>query len=174
MSKMENELKNDPLMPMRHSCEHVLHMALERLYPSLKKVMGPAIENGFYCDFDYHGVISENDFPRIEEEMKKIVDKDLPIMKVNKKIEEVKEFFSDNNYKKELIDEVQSRHENLSVYSIGDPNYKKTKTLGDIDLCFGPHVSSTGKVGPFKLLSVAGAYWHGNEKNRMLTRIYGT
>ncbi|MEK7595437.1 MAG: threonine--tRNA ligase [Patescibacteria group bacterium] len=170
MSKMKKELKNNPLMPMRHSCEHVLHLAMTNLFPGLKRAMGPATEEGFYFDFDYEGKISEADFPKIEAEMKRIIAKDLPISKEVVDEEKAKNLFLDNPYKLDWINRAIQKGEELSLYWTGKPDAKDS----DVDLCSGPHISSTGKVGPFKLLSVAGAYWHGDEKNKMLTRIYGT
>lgn len=170
MSKMKNELKHDPLMPMRHSAEHVLHQALVELYKGLKRAMGPATDEGFYCDFDYDGKISEEDFPKIEEKMKEIVKRNLPFIKEEVSVDQAKKMFKGNEYKEDWIAEIEKRGEKPTVYWTG----KEGEKGGDVDLCAGPHVESTGKVGPFKLLSVAGAYWHGDEKNKMLTRIYGT
>ncbi|OGC50095.1 threonine--tRNA ligase [candidate division WWE3 bacterium RIFCSPHIGHO2_01_FULL_40_23] len=170
MSKMKKELKNDPLMPMRHSCEHVLHQAMVELYPGLKRAMGPATAEGFYHDFDYDGKISEEDFSKIEERMTEIIRRDLPFIKEEISVNEAKKLFSDNEYKLDWINDIKDRGEKLTIYWTGKPHEKGS----NVDLCAGPHVSSTGKIGPFKLLSIAGAYWHGNEKNKMLTRIYGT
>jgi len=167
--KVIDKLKDDPLMPLRHTAEHVLHTAIETLFPGAKKVMGPPIEEGFYCDFDYDGTISEEDFPRIESYMKEIIDADLPIVKHTLPVEEAKKIFKDNKYKLELIDE-HSKDGDLTFYTFG----KEGEKFYDIDLCAGPHVESTGKIKAFKLLSVAGAYWRGDEKNKMLTRIYAT
>jgi len=151
---------------MRHSCEHVLHMAMENLYPGIKAAMGPATEEGFYFDFD-HGKhkISEIDFPKIEKEMKNIVQQNIPITKKEINIKEGKSLFKNNSYKQEWLAEIQKKGTKPTLYYIGK-NF--------VDLCSGPHVESTGKIGSFKLLAVAGAYWHGDEKNKMLTRIYGT
>jgi len=151
---------------MRHSCEHVLHMAMENLYPGIKAAMGPATEEGFYFDFD-HGKhkISEIDFPKIEKEMKNIVQQNIPITKKEINIKEGKSLFKNNSYKQEWLAEIQKKGTKPTLYYIGKDF---------VDLCSGPHIESTGKIGPFKLLAVAGAYWHGDEKNKMLTRIYGT
>ena len=158
-------IQNKKLEAMRHSAEHVLTQAMLKLYPGLKMAMGPATEDGFYFDFDFKGKISEDNFPKIEEEMKKIIKKDLPFKKENLTIEEARKLFKNNKYKQEWLDEIENKGEKATVYWTGDEF---------VDLCNGPHVASTGKIGPFKLLSVAGAYWRGDEKNKMLTRIYGT
>ncbi len=153
------------LSTMRHSCEHVLMMAMLKFYPGLKMAMGPATDEGFYFDFDYDQRISESDFPKIEEEMKKIIKADLPFVQREATAEEVRKIFVDNPYKLEWLDDIEKENKKPILFSTG----------GDfIDLCSGPHVESTGKIGPFKLLSIAGAYWRGSEKNKMLTRIYGT
>jgi len=159
------------LKKMRHSCEHVLTQAMLKLYPGIKMAMGPATEDGFYFDFDPELVegqahkISEADFPKIEAEMKKIIHADLPIEREEISIEKARKLFKGNPYKQEWLDEISKDSKKATIYKTGD-NF--------VDLCAGPHVSSTGKIGPFKLLSVAGAYWRGSEKNPMLTRIYGT
>lgn len=153
------------LEKMRHSCEHILQQAMMRLYPNLKMAMGPAIEDGFYFDFELEKRISEKDFPKIEAEMRKIVKRDLPFIRKEISIKEARKLFKDNPYKQEWLDEIEKRGEKVTVYWTGDQF---------VDLCSGPHVESTGKIGPFKLLSIAGAYWRGDAKNKMLTRIYGT
>jgi len=160
MSKKEKEL-----WAVRHSAEHVLTQAMLKLYPGLKMAMGPATDDGFYFDFDYKGKISEDDFPKIEAEMKKIIKKDLPFKKEVLSVKEAKKLFKGNEYKQEWLDEIEKRKEKPTVYWTGKEF---------VDLCAGPHAKSTGEIGPFKLLSVAGAYWRGDEKNKMLTRIYGT
>lgn len=160
MSKEEQEL-----WALRHTAEHVLHTALQNLYPKLKKTMGPATSDGFYNDFDLDEKISEADFPKIEKEMKRLIDEDLLMVQKYISVVEARKLFTGNPYKLEWIDDIEKRGEKVSVYSMGDE---------DTDLCSGPHVKSTGEVKAFKLLSVAGAYWHGDEKNKMLTRVYGT
>jgi len=154
------------LQAMRHSCEHVLTQAMLRLFPGIKMAMGPAIEEGFYFDFDPGKYkISEADFPKIEKEMKKIIEANLPIRRQEISLVQARKLFKDNPYKKEWLDEIEAKGEKPTVYWTGDEF---------VDLCAGPHVKSTGEIGPFKLLSIAGAYWRGDEKNKMLTRIYGT
>lgn len=173
MKNQKSKIKN--LEAMRHSCEHVLHQAMVELFPGLKRAMGPATAEGFYHDFDYKNKVSEDDFPKIEKKMKEIIKKDLPLIRKEISIKEARKLFKENEYKQEWLDEIvlrqaQDKNEKATVYWTGEPD----KAGSDVDLCKGPHVESTGKIGPFKLLSVAGAYWHGDEKNKMLTRIYGT
>jgi len=128
--------------------------------------MGPATEEGFYFDFDTVDFkVSEDMFLGIEAEMQKIISHDLPLVQSEIGQEEAKKLFSNNIYKLEWINQFISESKKLTVYKTGDEY---------TDLCAGPHVESTGKIGAFKLLSIAGAYWHGSEKNKMLTRIYGT
>lgn len=170
MSKVKNELKNDPLMPLRHSAEHVLHTAMQELYPQLKKVMGPPIEDGFYFDFDLEQKIIPDDFPKIEAQMREIIKANLPITRKEVSAAEAEKLFQKNQYKLNTLEEIKQRGERVSLYEIG----KKGDKHYEVDLCSGPHVKSTGEVKAFKLLSVAGAYYKGDEKNKMLTRIYGT
>jgi len=160
LSKAEYELWS-----MRHTAEHVLHTAMQNLYPELKKAMGPATDEGFYHDFDLATKISKEDFPKIEKEMQRLIALDLPMTQEFVISKQARELFKNNQYKLEWISEAEKRKEKISLYRMGDL---------EVDVCSGPHVASTGKVGPFKLLSVAGAYWRGDEKNKMLTRIYGT
>ncbi|MCL5003656.1 MAG: threonine--tRNA ligase [Patescibacteria group bacterium] len=164
--KMEKlPAKERELLALRHTAEHVLHTAMQNLYPKLKKAMGPATDEGFYFDFDLDEKISERDFPKIEKEMKKLIEADLPVKQEFVDVIKASEIFKNNPYKLDWLDQIEQRREKVSIYKIGNV---------DLDLCSGPHVSSTGKVKAFKLLTVAGAYWHGDEKNKMLTRIYGT
>ena len=169
-SKIKNELRNDPLMPLRHSAEHVLHCVMQRMYPNLKKVMGPPIEDGFYFDFDLDNKVTPEDLPKIEAEMQKMIDADLPIVRKEVDLEEARNLFANNQYKIDNVAEIESRGEKASIYITGDPQ----SPYYDVDLCAGPHVESTGKIKAFKLLSIAGAYYKGDEKNKMLQRIYGT
>lgn len=155
---------------MRHSCEHVLHQTMVDLFPGLKRAMGPATDEGFYHDFDYDEKVSKDDFPKIEKRMKEIIKANLPFIRKEISIEKARKLFKGNEYKQEWLDGIKKRGEKATIYWTGEPD----KPGSDVDLCAGPHLKSTGKIGPFKLLSVAGAYWHGDEKNKMLTRIYGT
>lgn len=170
MSNLEEKFKNDPLMPLRHTAEHILQGAMEVLYPNIKRVMGPPIEEGFYFDFDLDKSISEDDFERIEAEMAKIVEMHMPMIYKEVSLEEAKKLFANNKYKLDILDEIEARGEKISVYAMGNEGDKYYY----VDLCTGPHVENTGKVKAFKLLSVAGAYYKGDEKNKMLQRIYGT
>lgn len=159
---------NQKLNNIRHSAEHVLTQAMLRLYPDkFLMAMGPSTDDGFYFDFEPINdfKIKEEDFPKIEAEMQKIIDENLPITRKEITIEEARGLFKNNPYKQEWLDLIQSRNEPISVYYTGDEF---------VDLCAGPHVESTSEIKAFKLLSIAGAYWHGDEKNKMLTRIYGT
>ncbi len=149
----------------RHTASHVLAHAVKRLYTGAKLGIGPAIENGFYYDFEFEEPISSDDLKAIEKEMKKIVKEKLPIRRREMSREEALEFFREigEPYKLELISELPEG-EVISCYEQGD----------FIDLCTGPHLPHTGMVKAFKLTSLAGAYWRGDERNPMLQRIYGT
>jgi len=139
--------------------------AVLKLYPGTKLGIGPAIEEGFYYDFDLPKSISELDLEKINASMIRIIEADLPFKKEEISIKEAKKILKNQSYKLELIDDLAKEGaKKVTTYQVGE----------FIDLCQGPHVSNTGKIGPFKLLSLAGAYWHGDEKNKMLTRIYGT
>lgn len=150
---------------LRHSTAHVMAQAVKRLFPEVKVAIGPAIENGFYYDFDKPEPFTQQDLGLIEKEMKKIIKEDLPIDGKEVSREEALKFFreSDEIYKVELIEDMPDV-DKVTLYSQGE----------FVDLCRGPHVESTGKLKEFKLLSIAGAYWRGSEKNKMLQRIYGT
>jgi threonyl-tRNA synthetase len=148
---------------LRHSTSHIMAEAVGQLYPSVKYGIGPAIEDGFYYDFDLPESLSEEDLPKIEARMREIIQHDQPFHHRTMTKEEAKAFFSDRNqeWKVELVEELEDQ--SPTVYQIGEFS----------DLCRGPHVPSTGKIRAFKLLSVAGAYWKGDERNKMLQRIYG-
>jgi threonyl-tRNA synthetase len=149
---------------LRHSTAHVMAQAVKELFPETKITIGPAIETGFYYDFDYPPGFTEEDLPKIEKKMREIINKDIPIhRKVLKKAEAIDLFRNwGESFKVELIDAIAD--DEVSLYSQN----------GFTDLCRGPHLPSTGKIPAFRLLSLAGAYWRGDEKNKMLTRIYGT
>ncbi len=150
---------------LRHSASHILAQAVKRLWPEAKLAIGPAIDKGFYYDIDMEHTLTPEDLGKIEKEMSRIVKENLPITKSVMPRQEAIEFFKAKNedYKVELIQDLPEDAV-ISCYSQGD----------FIDLCAGPHVASTGKVKAFKLQSIAGAYWRGDEKNKMLQRIYGT
>ena len=150
---------------LRHTASHILAQAVKRLWPEAKLAIGPAIDKGFYYDIDMEHTLTPEDLGKIEKEMSRIVKENLPITKSVMSRQEAIEFFKSKNedYKVELIQDLPE-DAIISCYSQGD----------FIDLCAGPHVASTGKVKAFKLQSIAGAYWRGDEKNKMLQRIYGT
>lgn len=149
---------------LRHSASHLLAQAVKRLYPGTKLGIGPAIKDGFYYDLDVPQQISEEALLKIEQEMRRIVKENLPITRKVLTKEEAKALFAEKEeiYKLELIEELPDSE--VSIYEQGE----------FLDLCRGPHVPSTSHIKHFKLLSLAGAYWRGDEKNKMLTRIYGT
>ena len=138
--------------------------AVKELFPGTKLAIGPAIADGFYYDIDCDHSITQDDLPKIEKKMKEIIKAKNSFVRKEMSRDSAIELFSNlgETYKLELLDEVED--ETVSVYEEG----------GFVDLCRGPHLESTGKVKAFKLLSVAGAYWRGDEKNKMLQRIYGT
>ena len=150
---------------LRHTASHILAQAVKRLWPEAKLAIGPAIDKGFYYDIDMEHTLTPEDLGKIEKEMSRIVKENLPITKSVMSRQEAIEFFKSKNedYKVELIEDLPE-DAIISCYAQGD----------FIDLCAGPHVASTGKVKAFKLQSIAGAYWRGDEKNKMLQRIYGT
>ena len=150
---------------LRHTASHILAQAVKRLWPEAKLAIGPAIDKGFYYDIDMEHTLTPEDLGKIEKEMSRIVKENLPITKSVMSRQEAIEFFKSKNedYKVELIQDLPEDAV-ISCYAQGD----------FIDLCAGPHVASTGKVKAFKLQNIAGAYWRGDEKNKMLQRIYGT
>ncbi len=154
------------LEKMRHTLSHVLAAAVKELYPDVKLGIGPAIDNGFYYDIDFGDTkISDTDLPKIEKKMRGIVARKLPMVKRTVSKTEALDWARDNSqdYKIELIEELPESEE-ISFYDLGDLF---------TDLCKGPHVKDLSEVGPFRLIRVAGAYWRGDEKRQMLTRIYG-
>lgn len=148
---------------MRHSCAHVMAEAICRLWPETKLVYGPTVEDGFFYDIDLDEPIRPDDFERIEAEMAKIVGADEPFVRKELSRQEATEKLKGDRYKTDNIERADG--DVISFYSHGD---------GFEDLCRGPHVPSTGKVGSFKVMSVAGAYWHGDASEKMLQRVYGT
>ena len=149
----------------RHTTSHIMAQAIKRLFPEVKLAIGPSIEDGFYYDIDSDEPITAEDLPKIEAEMKKIVKENLAITRFTKPRAEAIEFFKEKNepYKVELIEDLPEDSE-ISFYQQGE----------FVDLCAGPHLMTTKPVKAFKLTTLAGAYWRGSEKNKMLTRIYGT
>ena len=157
--------KRDPfyLNVLRHTASHVLAQAVLRLYPNTKLAIGPAIENGFYYDFDFEQPISSADIEKIEKEMEKIASEKLELKRFLLSREEALAKMKEQPYKQELISELPEGEE-ISFYQQGEFT----------DLCAGPHLKTTGEIRHFKILSITGAYWRGSEKNKMLTRIYAT
>lgn len=170
---VRNEAEFD-LYKQRHSAEHILTQAMQSLYGKDKIIMavGPAIEDGFYFDFDTPDdfKITDKDFKKIDKQIKKIIAQNQKFIKKEISAKEAKELFKDNKYKLELINELEEKGEKLTIYENVDGN----GNIKFVDLCRGPHVDSTKEVGAVALTAMAGAYWRGNEKNKMLTRIYGT
>ncbi len=169
---------------LRHSTAHVMAQAVTRLFPGAKFSIGPAIENGFYYDFELPGglTFSDGDLERIEAEMREIVKANQPFTRSEMSMAQAKELFADQPYKIEIIERVESAlqgtgtADNDDAAEVGEGGvisaYRNTDDF--VDMCVGPHVPSTGKLGVFKLQRVSGAYWRGNEKGPMLQRIYGT
>ena len=149
----------------RHTCSHILAQAVKNIYPTVQLAIGPAVKDGFYYDFDFKTPITQADFEKIEAEMKSIIKADMPIVKQTVSRQEAEKLIKKmkQTYIMELLSDIPEGEE-ITFYTQGDFT----------DLCAGPHLASTGKVKCFKLTSLTGAYWRGNEKNKMLTRIYGT
>jgi len=161
--KVEWVMPQDPdgIEIMRHSTAHVMAAAVKELFPEVKITIGPAIENGFYYDFDVEKPFTPEDLIRIEEKMEEIVRSDHPFLREEMSKEEALARFPGEPYKEELLADIPEK--TVSLYRMG--NF--------LDLCRGPHLPSSGKVGAYKLMNTAGAYWRGDSRNRMLTRIYG-
>ena len=161
---MINIKENEQLSILNHSCAHVLAQAVKNLYPQAKFWVGPVISEGFYYDIDINGVtITEEDFPKIEKEMKKISKDGKKIVRRELSKQEAYEMFADDPYKIDLLDNMAENENVISCYSQGD----------FIDLCRGPHVDNVKMIKHFKLLKTSGAYWKGDANNKMLQRIYG-
>ncbi|MBQ6066547.1 MAG: threonine--tRNA ligase [Clostridia bacterium] len=150
----------------RHTASHILAQAVKRLYPQAKLAIGPAIDNGFYYDFDVDPAFSPEDLEKIEAEMKKIIKEDLPLERFEMTPEEAIKFYEDKGeiYKVELVKEHADKGENISFYKQGEFT----------ELCAGPHIMRTGAIKAFKLTSATGAYWRGDSDKKMLCRVYGT
>lgn len=166
-AEVEFFTKEDPegLFTLRHTASHVMAQAIQHLFPGVKFAIGPAIVDGFYYDLDSDHVFSQEDFAAIEKEMSKIAKENIPLVKKVLPRDEALQYFKDKgqDYKVMLIEDLPEE-ETISLYEQGDFT----------DLCAGPHLKSTGKVKTFKLMTVAGAYWRGDSKNKMLQRIYAT
>ncbi len=166
-AEVEFFTKEDPegLFTLRHTASHVMAQAIQHLFPGVKFAIGPAIDDGFYYDLDSDHVFSQEDFATIEKEMSKIAKENIPLVKKVLPRDEALQYFKDKgqDYKVMLIEDLP-KEETISLYEQGDFT----------DLCAGPHLKSTGKVKTFKLMTVAGAYWRGDSKNKMLQRIYAT
>lgn len=150
---------------MRHTASHVLAQAVLKYYPDTKLGIGPAIDDGFYYDFEFASPISDDDLEKIEKEMKRIIDENLPLTQSFMPRKEAEKYLKgkEQKFKLELLKDIPDKE--LSFYTTGENQF--------VDMCRGPHVASTGKIGAVKLMSIAGAYWRGDEKRPMLTRIYG-
>ncbi len=169
---------------LRHSSAHVLAEAVTRLFPGAKYAIGPAIADGFYYDFELPGgaTFSDDDLARIEDEMRKIVKADERFVREELSYDDALALFPDQPYKREIIEKVRTGDasaEDAGEVAIGERRVSVYRNMDDgqvsfVDLCRGPHVPSTGRIGVFKLTKVAGAYWRGNEKGPMLQRVYGT
>lgn len=159
-------MEKEQLEKLRHSCAHLLAAAVEQLYPNAKRTIGPAIDNGFYYDFDFgEDTVSEKELKTIEKKMRELLKKWGGFERKEVSVDEAKDIFNGNEYKHELIDEFAADGSTLTTYTSGEFE----------DLCRGGHCENPKmKLKAFKLLKVAGAYWRGDEKNKMLTRIYGT
>ena len=166
-AEVEFFTKEDPegLFTLRHTASHMMAQAIQHLFPGVKFAIGPAIDDGFYYDLDSDHVFSQEDFAAIEKEMSKIAKENIPLVKKVLPRDEALQYFKDKgqDYKVMLIEDLPEE-ETISLYEQGDFT----------DLCAGPHLKSTGKVKTFKLMTVAGAYWRGDSKNKMLQRIYAT
>ena len=163
-------MDKEQLSKMRHSLSHIMAQAVLKYFPEAKLTIGPDIENGFYYDFDLgEKTFSPKDLKNIEKQMRKIVNQDQKFEKYSLSVSEAKEKLKDNPYKVEMINDLEKEGEKEISF------YKNIDNEGNVafeDMCRGPHVDSTGQVGAFKLQKIAGAYWKGDEKNKMLQRIY--
>src|SRR5687768_15429969 len=181
-----NPDKDEHIHAMRHSLAHITAAAVKRLWPDAKFGVGPVIENGFYYDLDLGHSLSVDDFPKIEKEMKKIIAESQPFEQFDLPIEQAIQWAKDNNqpYKLELLNDLKrsgtTKAKDIDAEELGLPaDESKVNSVsfyknGDFtDLCRGPHVEHTGKVGAFRLQKVSGAYWRGKNENAQLQRLYG-
>jgi threonyl-tRNA synthetase len=166
LAEYDAEASSDPLYVLRHSTAHVLAAAVTQLYPGTKYAGGPPVDNGFYYDFDLPRPIGEDDLPKIEQKMREIINRRVPFEQILLPHEEAVARFQqlDQPYKLHWVTQKASPNEVVSCYQAGE----------FFDLCRGPHVADSGQIRAFKLMRVAGAYWLGDEKNKQLTRVYGT
>jgi len=162
--ELEESVNYTPIQRMRHSAAHVMAEAVQEIFPDARFAIGPAIEDGFYYDFDLPRALTPDDLPEIEARMGRIVGEKYPFLRDRWPREKALEYFGNKgqNYKVEIIENLPDAE--VGIYQQG--NF--------LDLCRGPHVENTGQIGPFKLMRVAGAYWRGDERHPMLQRIYGT
>jgi len=158
-------MEQNNLQNIRHSLSHVMAAAVLSFYPDAKIAIGPAIDNGFYYDFEFSSPLGDKDLGKIEQKMRELLKKNSAFEKKDISVDEAKKLFVDNPYKLELIADIEKENGTPTIYISEDFT----------DLCAGPHVSTTKEIpsGGFKLERIAGAYWRGDEKNKMLTRIYG-
>ena len=161
MANLKEMSKEERLDRLRHSAAHVMAEAVVEMFPDARVGIGPPIDTGFYYDFELPRALTLDDLPEIEERMRKRIASDVEFEQSSISKDEARKLFKDQPYKLELIDEIGD--EEVGLYKQGE----------FVDLCQGPHVERTGQVPAFKLMSVAGAYWRGSEKNPMLQRIYG-
>nr|HPJ69457.1 TGS domain-containing protein [Candidatus Mcinerneyibacteriales bacterium] len=163
--RIVTEKDPEALEVLRHTTAHIMAQAVKRLFSPVAVAIGPAIDNGFYYDFDLDHTFSDEDLAAIEKEMRNIIKENIPITRRTLSAREAQDYFHEKKepYKEELLRDIPPE-EPISLYEQGDFS----------DLCRGPHLPATGRVKHFRLLSVAGAYWRGDEKNKMLQRIYGT
>src|SRR6059036_3709404 len=161
MPALSEVTKEERLERMRHSAAHIMAEAVVEMFPDAKLGIGSPIDTGFYYDFELPRPLSTEDLPVIEEKMRERIESDVPFEPSAISKEEARQRFADQPYKLELIEGIED--EEVGLYRQGE----------FVDLCQGPHVERTGEIAPFKLMSVAGAYWRGDEHNPMLQRIYG-
>ena len=160
LDKEQQEAEDEKLEIMRHSAAHAMAEAVQYIFPDAKFGIGPAIKDGFYYDFDLPRPLTPDDLPPIEARMGEIIASNVPFVREEVTKEEARQLFAAQPYKLELIDEIPD--EKMSLYRQGS----------FVDLCRGPHVSSTKEIKAFKLVSIAGAYWRGDERRPMLQRIF--
>jgi len=188
--ELEKSVQYSPLQRMRHSATHVMAEAVQDMFPGAKFGTGPAIEDGYYYDFELPRPLTPDDFPEIEQRMARIIAGKYPFMRDRWSRQKALEYFrsKDQPYKVEIIENLPDKEEADAYQQQNDfPELCQVRERGNwpgeitiyqqhnfVDLCRGPHVEHTGQIGPFKLMRVAGAYWRGDENRPMLQRVYGT